>query len=125
MFLQKNIDVLRNILQLGLCGLDVAIRLSENGGGGSGPLGNLDLGEAAIGEGGLDGVLVRLLGEYGDDVAFLLVERGEDLAVDALESIGGVLGNGADDREYAPVSGVQVDVDRQFRKQLEILLRSV
>ena len=124
-FLKKIPDLFRDILHLGVGGLDLAVSRREDADRGSGSLRDLDLGESAFGEDGLDFVLVLRLHEHGHHVALLLVEGGEDLCIHSGESGGWVICNGSDHRDDAPVSGVHLEVYGYVGKKLKTLLLSV
>ena len=124
-FLKKVPDFFRDILHLGVSRLDVAVGRHEGVHRGSGPLGDLNLGESVLSQDGLDFVLVIRFGEHGHHVALLLVEGGEDLAVHSGQSGRGILDNGSDHGDDAPVSGVHLKVYGYIGKKLKILLLSV
>ena len=124
-FLKKRLNLFLDILELGCGGGEVTVGLRKCAGRGPGLLRDRYLGESVLGEDSKDCILVLHLCENGDHVALLLVEGGEDLTVDARKGGSGILGNGSDDSEDTPVTGVQLEVDGYVGKKLKILLRSV
>ena len=98
-FDKKKLDFFVRALEFRLSGGDLTVNNRKGVGCGSRhALRHLDLGETVLGERRRDLVPVSDFGEHSDDVVPLLLEGGEDFAVDSLEGSRRVVNNGSDEK---------------------------